>query len=226
MTQYLLSVYHAEPDPMPSEEEMQRVYAQVDAVNAEIMAAGAWVFAGGLHPPSSATVVRVRDGETVITDGPYLESKEQLGGFWVIECADLDAALDVVVEGRPPRARTRSRCARSRGSRRPDRVVPFDAPQFERVFRSEFGRAVATLTRLFGDLDVAEEAVQDAFTIAASRWPEGGLPPNPGAWITTTARNRAIDRLRREASRNDRHAAAVLLHARDEEREEAEDVMR
>ena len=65
----------------------------------------------------------------------------------------------------------------------------------------ESGRVVATLVRLFGDIDIAEEAVQEAFVVAAERWPETGVPPNPGGWITTTARNRAIDRLRREASR-------------------------
>jgi RNA polymerase sigma-70 factor (ECF subfamily) len=81
----------------------------------------------------------------------------------------------------------------------------------ESVFRSEYGRCVATLIRLLGDIDVAEEAVQDAFAVALARWPQTGLPPNPGAWITTTARNRAIDRLRREASRHDRHAQAQLL---------------
>jgi RNA polymerase sigma-70 factor (ECF subfamily) len=82
----------------------------------------------------------------------------------------------------------------------------------ERVFRAEYGRCVATLIRLFGDIDLAEEAVQDAFTTALLRWPQTGLPPNPGAWITTTARNRAIDQFRREASRHDRHAQALLLH--------------
>ena len=70
---------------------------------------------------------------------------------------------------------------------------------------------MATLVRLFGSIDIAEEAVQDAFAVALERWPADGLPPNPGAWITTTARNRAIDRLRRESSRHDRHAQAALL---------------
>ena len=84
--------------------------------------------------------------------------------------------------------------------------------EIERVFRQEYGRCVATLDRLLGDLDLAEEAVQDAFTIAAARWPETGLPPNPGAWITVTARNRGIDRIRREATRNDRQAQAGALY--------------
>jgi RNA polymerase sigma-70 factor (ECF subfamily) len=81
------------------------------------------------------------------------------------------------------------------------------------VFREEYGRAVAVLVHIFGDIDIAEEAVQDAFTAAVQRWPSTGLPPSPAGWIITTARNRAINRLRREASRQDRHAQAALLHA-------------
>jgi RNA polymerase sigma-70 factor (ECF subfamily) len=86
----------------------------------------------------------------------------------------------------------------------------------ERVFREEYGRAVAVLTRVFGDIDIAEDAVQDAFAEAARRWPPAGLPPSPAGWIITTARNRAIDRLRREAARDAKHAQAALLHAREE----------
>ncbi len=86
----------------------------------------------------------------------------------------------------------------------------------EQTFRSEFGRAVATLVRLLGDIELAEEAVQEAFVVALQRWPTAGIPPNPGGWIVTTARNRAIDRLRRESSRDDRHAQAALVHHRDE----------
>jgi RNA polymerase sigma-70 factor, ECF subfamily len=92
----------------------------------------------------------------------------------------------------------------------------------ERVFRAEYGRAVAVLVRNFGDVDIAEEAVQDAFTTAVQRWPTTGLPPSPSGWIITTARNRAVDRLRREASRDDRHAEAALLHATDVREESAE----
>src|SRR5216684_3977302 len=95
-------------------------------------------------------------------------------------------------------------------------VPALPASEIERVFREEYGRAVAVLVSVFGDIDVAEEAVQDAFTTAAQRWPATGLPPSPAGWIITTARNRAIDRLRRESSREDRHAQAALLHARDE----------
>jgi len=91
--------------------------------------------------------------------------------------------------------------------------VTSDVAAIDRIFREESGKAVATLIRLFRDIDTAEEAVQDAFLVATERWPETGLPPNPGGWIVTTARNRAIDRLRRESTREDRHAQALMLHA-------------
>jgi RNA polymerase sigma-70 factor (ECF subfamily) len=92
-------------------------------------------------------------------------------------------------------------------------VDAVDAAAIERVFREEYGRAVAVLVRVFADIDIAEESVQEAFVVAVQRWPSAGLPPSPAGWIITTARNRAIDRLRREASRNDRQAGAQLLHA-------------
>jgi len=83
------------------------------------------------------------------------------------------------------------------------------------VFRREAGRCTATLIRVLGDIDLAEDAVAEAFAIAAEKWPTQGVPPNPGAWITTTARNRAIDRLRRESTRTDRHVAALRLESDD-----------
>ena len=88
---------------------------------------------------------------------------------------------------------------------------PVGAAEVERVFRDDYGRAVATLTRLLGDVGLAEEAVQDALVAALEAWPRTGVPPSPTGWIVTTARNRAIDRWRREASRGDRHAQAALL---------------
>jgi RNA polymerase sigma-70 factor (ECF subfamily) len=98
-------------------------------------------------------------------------------------------------------------------------VPSVDYHALERIFREESGRVIATLIRLFGDIDVAEEAVQEAFVVASERWPKDGVPPNPGGWITTTARNRAIDRLRREASRHDRHVQALVLTEPDESTE-------
>jgi RNA polymerase sigma-70 factor (ECF subfamily) len=103
-------------------------------------------------------------------------------------------------------------------------VPPAVTSDLERVFREESGRVVATLVRLFGEIDLAEEMAQEAFAVAVQRWPVDGLPPNPGGWLTTTARNRAIDRLRREASRNDRQAQATLLHEQAEPIEPADDV--
>ena len=94
-------------------------------------------------------------------------------------------------------------------------IIDSGAVTVEAVFRREYGRCVATLIRFLGDIDAAEEAVQDAFTVAAARWPSEGQPPNPGAWIVTTARNRAIDRLRRESVRDERHAQAHHLYGAD-----------
>jgi len=98
----------------------------------------------------------------------------------------------------------------------PDSVPPVDHAALERIFREESGRVIASLIRLFRDIDVAEEAVQEAFVVASERWPKEGLPPNPGGWITTTARNRAIDRLRREATRHDRHIQALAMTESDD----------
>ena len=93
MSEYLLSVHMVEGEEPPAPEVMEQAYKDVDAVNEEMKSAGVWVFAGGLHPATTATVVQVRDGEVVTTDGPFAETKEQLGGFWVIQVPDLDAAL-------------------------------------------------------------------------------------------------------------------------------------
>jgi RNA polymerase sigma-70 factor (ECF subfamily) len=101
-----------------------------------------------------------------------------------------------------------------------------DHAAVEQVFRAEYGRAVAVLVRVFGDIDIAEEAVQDAFTTAAEKWPTAGLPPSPAGWIITTARNRAVDRLRREAIRDGKHAQAALLHADDQPAQDEEGAVR
>ncbi|MEY2402202.1 MAG: hypothetical protein QOJ08_2313 [Ilumatobacteraceae bacterium] len=98
MTQYLLSVHMVEGQEMPAPESMQRMYAQVDVFNKKVQEQGSWVFGGGLHPANTATVVRSQNGEVLTSDGPFAESKEQLGGFWVIEAPDLDAALALAAE--------------------------------------------------------------------------------------------------------------------------------
>jgi hypothetical protein len=99
MKQYLLAVHMVDGEPAPSEAQIQEMYQAVDAFNARLQSAGAWVFAGGLHPPSTATVVRAQGGQVVTTDGPFAETKEQLGGFWVIKAPDLDAALEWAAKG-------------------------------------------------------------------------------------------------------------------------------
>jgi hypothetical protein len=103
MTQYLLSVWHdrdATPEDIyPTVQERDEAYAATGVFNDELQASGNWVFAGGLHAPSTATVVDGTGSEPVVTDGPFSESKEQIGGFWVVEAADLDAALDLAARG-------------------------------------------------------------------------------------------------------------------------------
>ncbi|MET0727496.1 MAG: YciI family protein [Acidimicrobiales bacterium] len=99
MTQYLLSVYMVEGEAAPSDEAMQTAYDNVDKFNAKVQEAGAWVFAGGLHPADTATVVDATGGDAIVTDGPFAEAKEQIGGFWVIEAPDLDAALEWAKQG-------------------------------------------------------------------------------------------------------------------------------
>ena len=100
MTQYMISVIHAEEGPdWVGQVDMQEVFEKVDAFNKDLQASGSWVFAGGLQPPSSATVVDATGQDVLVTDGPWAETKEQLGGFWVVEAPDLDAALEIAKRG-------------------------------------------------------------------------------------------------------------------------------
>lgn len=99
MTQYLMSVWHHEDDPTPADADVQAMFAAVGDYNDRLQERGSWVFAGGLHAPSTATVVDGTGTDVVMTDGPYSEAKEQMGGFWVIEAPDLDAALALAAEG-------------------------------------------------------------------------------------------------------------------------------
>jgi hypothetical protein len=93
MTQYLLSVY--QPDgPVPPADELAKIVADVEVVDQEMRDKGVWVFSGGLHPPATATVLRPTDGDVLLTDGPFTEAKEHLGGFTIIDVPDLDAALE------------------------------------------------------------------------------------------------------------------------------------
>jgi len=115
MNQYLLSVHMVEGAPLPSPEVMQKMYADVDAFNQVLQKSGSWIFAGGLQPVTSATVVRIKEGEVLFTDGPFSEAKEQIGGFWVIKAKDLDEALKWAADA-------------SRACAAPVEVRPFQEP--------------------------------------------------------------------------------------------------
>lgn len=159
-------------------------------------------------------------GEVLTTDGPFMESKEHLGGFYIITAGDLDAALGWASKTTAIVGGHRSRSGRSGTRGAPDTVREDDTTpehvraEIGRIFREGSGRSRATLIRMFGDIDVAEEAVQEAFALALCRWPVDGLPPNPGGWITMTARNHAIDGLRR-ASRGRELLGEVAILAPD-----------
>ena len=163
-----------------------------------------------LQPTTTATTVRIRDGKTLTTDGPFAETKEQLGGYYMVECENLDR------RSRRPRIPSANAAARSR-SGRPRRTSAARVVRSEvvdRLFRQESGRAVATLVRALGDFDLAEEAVQEAFAVALDRWKAHGVPDNPGAWITArpaTARStgsagekRLSEKVRRSSSKRQR----------------------
>ena len=186
---YLCTIYGDESQMANATPEQAN--EMLEAYGAFGQEAGDAIVAGeGLQPTSTATTVRVRDGERMLTDGPFAETKEQLGGFYLLECDNLDEAIDL--GGKDPgravrlgrgaaghelrRRRGRGRTAIGGGSQlaAPGAVV-------DRLFRRESGRAVATLIRVLGDFDLAEEAVQEAFATAVERWPRDGVPPIPAA---------------------------------------------
>src|SRR5580692_9089700 len=146
--QYLVSVIFDQASLATPDEQ-----AAIDVFNERLQTEGHWVFAGGLAAPSSATVIDNRGGDAIFTDGPFVESKEYLAGFWIIEAADLDEALKLAAEG----------------------------------------------------------AKAEAFATAVERWQADGVPPSPGAWLTTTASRKAIDRIRRESKRGEKQKEAQLL---------------
>jgi RNA polymerase sigma-70 factor (ECF subfamily) len=190
--QYMLLIHQGDtPTPRSpeawttlSEDERKAVYADYQAINQT-----PGVTPGlGLDAPETATTVRVQDGKTLTTDGPFVEIKEAIGGYLLFEADDLDAAIELAarIPGGSPR-----RCDRGAA----DRAV---VAILEQVFRDQWGRVLAALIGSLGDLELAEEAAQEAFAIAAERWPRDGVPSNPGTWLVTTGRNRAIDRIRRD----------------------------
>jgi hypothetical protein len=176
--QYLVSVIDdtaglATPDEM----------AAINVFNDRLKAEGHWVFAGGLAAPSSATVIDNRGEEAMFTDGPFLESKEYLAGFWIIDATDLDVALKLAAEGS-------KHCNRKIEVRAVPVSLVDVREAITQAHHEEWARVVAALTRRFGDLDIAEEAAAEAFATAVQRWPDNGVPASPGAWLTTTATTR------------------------------------
>ena len=209
--QYMLLI-HDDPSAWAgmSEEQVNAVMGEYFAYSAAIRDEGIFVDGQPLQGADAAHTVRVRNGERIVADGPFAETKEIVGGYYVVDCATLDQALDAA-------ARIPERALRHRrgASRRADVSTP---PPLQReaigwLYREWFGRAVGVLARSVGDLDLAEEVVQDAFATAVERWPRDGLPDDPGAWIIRTARNRAIDRLRRRRMATERERQAVELEA-------------
>ena len=128
-----------------------------------------------------------------------------MAGFWIIDAPDLDVALALMADG--------SKACNRRVEVRPFLVVDLiDARDaITRAHHEEWARVVASLAKRFGDLDIAEEAAAEAFATAVERWPVDGVPPNPGGWLTTTANRKAIDRIRRENKRDDKHREALML---------------
>ena len=180
------------------------------------MARRAFVYGDALQGADTATVVRVRDGVRSVTDGPFIEAKEVLVGYYQVKADSLDEALDWAaqipgarlggVEVRPDHA----------APRQPDPRVDDAGPALEHLLRTESGRVLGGLVRRFGDLDLAEDAFQEACVEALQRWPDDGVPDNPAAWLTTVSRNRALDRVRRERLRLGKEADSLGLREGDE----------
>ncbi len=151
-----------------------------------------------LQPPSASTTVQVRDGETLLTDGPAAEIKEHFGGFTLIECADLDEALKwaaCVPTASDGRVEVRPLVQVVAPADQPGHSAGPPVAELGEVFRAHWWAAVAAVTRQVGDLTVAEDAVQDACAAALAQWPAEGPPANPRAWLIGTARHKALDRI-------------------------------
>ena len=177
----------------------QEMMAEYGAFTQSIIQSGHFKAGDGLQPTTTATTVRVRDGKTLTTDGPFAETREQLGGYYLVEAKDLDTAIAIAAripgaQGRLDRGQADHGSMIDRGSLVARMTT---RSNIEKIFRDEAGRAMATLIRLVGDFDLAEDVLQDAFAVALERWPQGELPSNPRAWLVNVGRNKAIDRIRR-----------------------------
>ena len=205
---YLLSVVGDTANPVDDSEP-----GAVDAFNDQLQEDGNWVFAGGLDRPRARDRGRRPRRRARVHRRPVRR---------VQGVARLASG-----SSRPPTWTPRSKLAAegSKACAGKVEVRPFDGASeppdarrstrsIARVYREEYGRVVASLARRFGDLDIAEDAAGEAFATAVEQWPADGVPPNPGGWLTTTAGNKAIDRLRREGTRDAKHQAGPDDHRR------------
>ena len=218
MKQYMLSVHGTHGEPPPPADEMQQVFADVDAFNDEIQAAGAWVFAGGLTDPSDATVVRVEGGVTDHRRPVRRRPRSSSAASGSSRPPTSTPRWRWAAKAHGGLHGARSRSARSRTSPRPEAAC---RPSTRPRSAGSSGRSPAGASPPWSASSATSTSPKRRSRRRSSSRASGGrptgLPPNPGGWITTTARNRAIDRLRREASRDDRHAqAALLAPSRDE----------
>ena len=180
MTQYMLTVHGTVDDPESTRRDPADLRRRGPR-QPEDEEAGIWVFAGGLEPIDLATTVDNTGAEPIVTDGPFAESKEWIGGFWIFELPDLDAALQWATEASKACAgKVEVRPFQREG---PDRRMdsPDPTAAIERIYREEYGRIVASLIRRFGDIDIAEEAAGEALLAAVERWPGTAYRPTPAA---------------------------------------------
>ena len=173
---YMLLIYQGST-PLPGTDAWDNL--SPDEQNGVYAAYGALNETPGITPgqqmegPETATTVRVQDGRTLTTDGPFAELKEAIGGYCIFEADDLDAAIEW-----PPRIPAARHGRRHRGASARGAMTSLD-----RTFREEWSRVLASLIGFLGDFDLAEEAAQEAFAIAAERWPREGTPDHPRAWL-------------------------------------------
>ena len=209
MPRYAALIYGTEETGEPNPELWGKIMAEYMHFGEVAGAAG--VIGGGeaLQPTNMATTIQVtggaKGGDVIATDGPFAETKEALGGFYLLDCKDLDEALEL---GRadPRRVARPGRGAAGHRHERDGLIDPLDE-----IIRIEGGQVLATLIRLTGDIDRAEDALHDALVVAADVWRRDGVPDKPGAWLTTVARNKELDRIRREARRAPKEVEAFRL---------------
>ena len=208
---YACLIYYDPKELFGGAPEANAALAECEGHDEVLKKTGNFVLGEALEMPESAITVRMRDGRMSTTDGPFMESKEMLGGIVVIDAERPQRSR--ASRQRPSAGRDR-RGGGAAGGRfqraAPGAMTGAAAAAIERLYRGERRRVLATLIRLLGSFDAAEDALHDAFAAGRGSWPRDGVPPNPYAWLVSTGRFRTIDRWRRRA----RLAAALPELAR------------